>query len=125
MLLLVIFIFVSLIMILLLFRKCKPHCSGAFCGNSSNDGCGGTCACLDGGNCKENGVCCYSKCDGTFYGDDGCGGTCECNKVPGGKKLPNGRCCYSLENKGIFCGPDGCGDTLTCPTGTTCSETAK
>ena len=73
---------------------CKTKC-GVACGGE--DGCGGTCACAPGkdcrqgvcidpacGPCRPNEVCsggqcqCQPSCDGRACQADGCGGTCPC-----------------------------------------------
>uniref|UniRef100_A0A6C0EM47 Uncharacterized protein n=1 Tax=viral metagenome TaxID=1070528 RepID=A0A6C0EM47_9ZZZZ len=130
-------------------RKCKPHCSGSFCGPNTDDGCGGTCGCNEGGKCIQNSnglhVCCYPNCNGLHWGDDGCGGHCECSFLPCYDKTANCQktiqancdencvtpcengkctknvCCYPQDCNNVFCGPDGCGGTCGCQTGATCS----
>lgn len=122
---------ISLIILLIIFfiaiitSKCKPHCSGAFCGSNSSDGCGGNCPCKEGGKCSDKGICCYPKCNGITWGDDGCGGECKCDRIPGGilQTTPSGlkRCCYRQECDNVFCGNDGCGNICPCSTGSTCA----
>jgi hypothetical protein len=120
-----IFLIVGAIILSIMKKPCKPTCSGAFCGPNSSNGCGGTCDCNSGGKCQENGVCCYSDCDGIHWGDDGCGGTCECTIIPGGKKLTKGTekvCCYAQHCNNVYCGPDGCGGSCSCQAGSVCSD---
>lgn len=123
-------IFISFLLFLLIILSvvrspCKPHCSGAFCGPTSDDGCGGTCECDTDGKCIKNAqnlyVCCYPNCNGLHYGDDGCGGTCKCDAIPGGVNM-NGKCCYKQDCNNVYCGPDGCGGTCGCQHGATCSD---
>lgn len=88
------FLIISLLILFILnSNKCKPHCSGIYCGPNSSDGCGNTCQCKEGGICK-NGFCCYPNCKGIACGSDGCGGTCsnKCDAVPNGSCMPNKQC---------------------------------
>jgi len=115
-------IIILIFILLTLFPSCKPHCTGAFCGPNSSDGCGGTCSCKPGGSCQANGVCCYPNCNGLFCGSDGCGGTCQCNRLPFGSCGSNGQCCYAQDCNNVYCGPNGCGGSCGCQNGATCSD---
>lgn len=96
--------------------RCRPFCDGVNCGQ--NDGCGKTCQCQEGGQCK-NGQCYYSQCDGIFCGTDKYGNQCKCDALPNGT-CTNNKCCYARICDGVFCGPDGCGGTCQCQTGASC-----
>jgi hypothetical protein len=115
--------------------KCKPHCSGAYCGPNSDDGCGNPCDCREGGKCQNStsgpDKCCYSNCDGIHCGPDSCGGPdCGCDAIPNGvcntifdaKGQAIKRCCYKQDCNNVYCGKDGCGGTCTCLEGSTCSN---
>lgn len=117
--------FFLILLFVMISKKCKPNCSGAFCGNSSNDGCGGTCDCNSGGECV-NDVCVYSNCDGVEWDDK-----CDCDIIPchdksgnNCKKTVNGKnvCCYPQDCNNVFCGDDGCGGECGCQEGATCSD---
>ncbi len=111
--------------IIIITKDCKPNCNGAFCGPDSDDGCGGTCECKEGGKCMKSSsgkhICCYPNCDGLSCGDDGCGGTCSCNSLPNGV-CQDKKCCYKQDCNNVYCGDDGCGGTCECQTGTKCSK---
>ena len=70
---------------------CMPMCSGGACG--VDNGCGGTCRCLEGEKCGDDGVCvnsCTADCSGKQCGPDGCGG--QCGTCEGGGTCSNGAC---------------------------------
>jgi hypothetical protein len=51
---------------------CLDTCEPGTCGDN---GCGGTCACVDGDSCVD-GLCCVPDCGVKACGSDGCGGLC-------------------------------------------------
>jgi len=70
---------------------CTPLCSGGVCG--VDNGCGGTCRCLDGEKCGDENVCvnaCTADCTGKQCGPDGCGGVC--GVCEGDGTCSNGTC---------------------------------
>ena len=95
--------------------ECEPLCTENTC--EVDDGCGGSCSCLDEAQVCVDGACCLPSCEGKVCGLDGCGGSC--GTCENNDSCYEGACC-TPQCDGKECGNNGCGGTCG-----VCSDTSK